>query len=102
MLQCPVLTLSRQRLAPLVPGFEDAFMRPVPRNTEALQLLTRYVRHLNDQQGLATPELRRLAINHVYDLVALALGATRDAAAIASGPGLHAARLHAIKKGNPQ
>ena len=95
--QCPMVTLSRQRLALLVPGLEDAFMRPVPRNIEALQLLTRYVRLFDDQQSLATPELCGLVVNHVYDLVALALGATRDAAAIANGRGVRAARLHAIK-----
>jgi hypothetical protein len=85
----PMVSLSRQRLAPLVPGLEDAFMRPVARDTEALQLLTRYVR-LFDQQSLAAPELRSPMVNHVYDLVALALGATRDAVrlrmAAASGP----------------
>jgi AraC-like DNA-binding protein len=95
--QCPMVTLSRQRLAPMVPGLEDAFMRPVPRDTDALQLLTRYLRLFDDQQGLSTPELRSLVVNHVYDLVALALGATRDAAAIANGRGVRAARLHAIK-----
>jgi AraC-like DNA-binding protein len=95
--QCPMVTLSRQRLALLVPGLEDAFMRPVPRDIEALQLLTRYVRLFDDQQSLATPELCGLVVNHVYDLVALALGATRDAAAIANGRGVRAARLHAIK-----
>lgn len=63
----------------------------------ALQLLTRYLRLFDDEQSLATPELRRLMVDHVYDLVALALGATRDAAAIANGRGLRAARLHAIK-----
>jgi AraC-like DNA-binding protein len=95
--QCRMATLSRQRLAPMVPGLEDAFMRPVPRDTEALQLLTRYVGLFDDQQSLATPELRSLVVNHVYDLVALALGATRDAAAISNGRGVRAARLHAIK-----
>jgi AraC-like DNA-binding protein len=95
--QCPMISLSRQRLAPLVPGLEDAFMRPVPRDTEALQLLTRYVRLFDDQQSLATPELRSLVVTHVYDLVALALGATRDAASLANGRGVRAARLHAIK-----
>ena len=90
-------TLSRQRLAPLVPGLEDAFMRPVPRDVEALKLLTHYVRLFDDQQSLATVELRSLMVNHVYDLVALALGATHDAAAIASERGVRAARLHAIK-----
>jgi AraC-like DNA-binding protein len=95
--QCSLVTLSRQKLAPLVPGLEDAFMRPVPWDTEALQLLTRYLRLFDDQQSPATPELRSLVVNHVYDLVALTLGATRDAAAIANGRGVRAARLHAIK-----
>ena len=95
--QGPMVTLSRRRLAPLVPGLEDAFMRPVPRDVEALQLLTRYLCLFDDQQSLATPELRSLVVNHVYDLVALALGATRDAAAVANGRGVRAARLHAIK-----
>jgi AraC-like DNA-binding protein len=95
--QCRMVTLPRRRLARLVPGLEDAFMRPVPRDTEALQLLSRYVSLFDDEQSLATPELRSLVVNHVYDLVALALGATRDAAAIANGRGVRAARLHAIK-----
>jgi AraC-like DNA-binding protein len=95
--QGPMVTLSRRTLAPLIPGLEDAFMRPIPRDTEALQLLTRYVRLFDDQQSLATPELRSLVVTHIYDLVALALGATRDAAAIANGRGMRAARLHAIK-----
>jgi AraC-like DNA-binding protein len=72
-------------------------MRPIPRDTEALQLLTRYIRIFDDLQSLATPELRGLVVNHVYDLVALALGATRDAAATANGRGVRAARLHTIK-----
>ena len=72
-------------------------MHSIPRDIEALQLLTRYVRLFDDQQSLATPELRGLVVTHVYDLVALALGATRDAVAIANGRGVRAARLHAIK-----
>ena len=95
--QGPMVTLSRQRLARLVPGLEDAFMRPVPKDNEALQLLRRYVGLFEDQQNLATPELRSLVVNHVYDLVALALGATHDATAVANGRGVRAARLQAIK-----
>jgi len=95
--RCSMVALSRRRLAPLVPGLEEAFMRPVPKNSEALQLLTGYVRLFDDQQSLAAPELRSLVVNHVYDLIALALGATRDAAAITNGRGTRAARLHAIK-----
>jgi hypothetical protein len=66
-----MVTLPRRRLAPLVPWLEDAFMQPVQRDNEALQLLARYLRLFNDQQSLGTPELRSLVVNHVYDLVAL-------------------------------
>jgi len=95
--QVRMFTLSRQRLAPLVRGLEDAFIRPIPRNTESLELLTRYICLFDDHESLPSPELRSLVANHVYDLVALALGATRDAAAMANGCGVRAARLHAIK-----
>jgi AraC-like DNA-binding protein len=46
---------------------------------------------------METAALRRLAVNHVHDLIALTLGATRDAAEIAAGRGLRAARMRAIK-----
>jgi AraC-like DNA-binding protein len=44
-----------------------------------------------------TPAVANLAATHIQDLVALSIGATRDAAAIAKGRGLRAARLKAIK-----
>ena len=56
-----------------------------------------YLATANDVQGLITPELQRLAVTHVYDLLALALGATRDAAATAKGRRVRAARLVAAK-----
>jgi AraC-like DNA-binding protein len=52
---------------------------------------------LRDEGALQTAELQSLAVTHVYDLFALALGATREAAAIANGRGVRAARLRAIK-----
>jgi hypothetical protein len=59
-------------------------------------VLANYVGVLMDDQALAT-ELRRLVVTQIYDLVALAIGAGRDAAAIAEGHGVRAARLRAIK-----
>ena len=44
------------------------------------------------------PQLQHLFAKHVYELMALAIGATRDAAELAKGRGLRAARLHAIKQ----
>ena len=91
------LRLPRAMLAPLIPVVEDAFMHPVPHDNEGLRLLVGYLRLLDEQNELATPELQRLAVDHVYDLVALALGASREAAAIAEGRGLRSARLRAVK-----
>jgi AraC-like DNA-binding protein len=91
------IVLRRSVLASIVPGLEDRFLRPISRENEALQLLTSYVRVIKDQQKLKTVELQRAVVSHVYDLVGLAFGATRDAAEIANGRGVRAARLHAIK-----
>jgi AraC-like DNA-binding protein len=91
------LRLPRRTLAPLVSNLDDAVMRPVPRDTEALRLLARYITELDDGYQLATPELRRVVVTHIHDLVALVVGATGDATALAEGRGVRAARLAAIK-----
>jgi AraC-like DNA-binding protein len=80
-----------------VPNVDDAVLRLIPRDTGALKLLVNYVGMLEDDEALATPELRRLVVNQIYDLAALAIGATRDAAAVAEERGVRAARLRAIK-----
>jgi AraC-like DNA-binding protein len=90
------LSVPRKVLAASVPRLEDGFGHAFP-DSEALGLLTSYVGLLEQDHLLASPDLRRLVVTHVHDLVALALGASRDAAEIANGRGLRAARLHAIK-----
>jgi len=90
------VTIPYAALAALVPNVNDAVMRVIPAS-HALSLLTGYVDLLMDSQGLATPELNRSAVSHVYDLAALVIGASRDAAAVAEGRGVRAARLHAVK-----
>jgi AraC-like DNA-binding protein len=90
------VTVPRKVLAASVPRLEDCFGQTFPRS-DALTLLTGYVGLLEHDHLLASHDLRRLAVAHVHDLVALALGASRDAAEIAKGRGLRAARLHAIK-----
>ena len=42
--------------------------------------------------------MQHLVVAHIYDLMAVTVGATRDAAETAQGRGLRAARLHAIKQ----
>ena len=90
------LTVPRKVLAASVPRLEDSFGLAFP-NSEALRLLASYVALLEQDHILAAPDLCRLVVTHVHDLIALALGASNDAAETATGRGLRAARRHAIK-----
>jgi AraC-like DNA-binding protein len=87
----------RKLMMAFAPRLEDALVRPLPPDAGILRLLTRYLDVLEDEQALRTAELQRTAATHIQDLVALAIGATRDAAEVARGRGLRAARLRAIK-----
>jgi AraC-like DNA-binding protein len=91
------ITIPRATLAPLVSNLDAAVMSTIPRDLEAMRLLTGYLDLLVKGTPVVTAEVRRLAITHVHDLVAMAIGATRDAAEIANGRGLRAARLRAVK-----
>jgi AraC-like DNA-binding protein len=91
------LKLPVKAIEPLVPDFGDRLVRPIPRETEALQLLSSYLGTLNKAEMLARPDLQRIVATHVHDLAALALGATRDGAEQARIRGARAARLQAIK-----
>jgi AraC-like DNA-binding protein len=91
------LRIPRRLLNEMAANAEDALARPIPANTEALRLLIDYVQITLKNRHLASPDLRRLFTVHIHDLVALAVGATRDAANIAYGRGVRAARLRAIK-----
>src|SRR5207248_1046954 len=83
-------------IAPLVPDIYDVVAQPVPANSPALQLLVRYLGLFRDTPALATAELCRPFATHVHDLLAVALGTTRDAAEIAKHRGVRAARVQAI------
>jgi len=91
------LRIQRRRLNSMAMSPEDALARLVPANTEALRLLIDYVQSAVQRHQLASPQLRQLFTKHVYDLVALAVGATRETSDMANGRGLPAARLSAIK-----
>jgi AraC-like DNA-binding protein len=91
------LSLSRRTLATLVRHLDDMLVREVPNETEALWLLKQYLEIFDGAPALAAPNVIELAVTHVYDLAALSLGATRDAAEVASGRGVRAARLAAAK-----
>jgi AraC-like DNA-binding protein len=84
-------------LSPMVGDLNKILMRPIPTDSDALRLLVTYARGIFQMPALANPDLRQPVATHLQDLVALALGATRDAAEVANGRGLRAARLKAIK-----
>lgn len=91
------MSFSMRRLAPLVGNPDSVFMRPLPTGGGALRLLIDYVMAVQDLNTDEPPGLNGLAAMHIFDLMALALGATRDAAEIARGRGARVARLRAIK-----
>ena len=92
-----VLNMRRSALRPLLGDFDSVLARPIRREVEALRLLSHYVEGLSAEPTLNTPDVARVAVAHIYDLAALAIGATRDAAEVAKGRGLRVARLRAIK-----
>jgi AraC-like DNA-binding protein len=88
--------VPRDAIAALIGRLDDAPIRVVPHSTEALSLLVAYAGAIADEQPLHTPELRRLVVTHIHDLIAAVVGATRDGRAITEGRSIRAARLRAI------
>ena len=93
-----VLRAPWPQLAPLVAGGRDNILRRIPGDAPALRLLADYVNIAWKEQTLASHDLQAPIVSHLYELMALALGATRDAAQAAQGGGMRAARLHSIKR----
>jgi AraC-like DNA-binding protein len=91
------IRLPRKAMAARTVDLDTRLPKLIPRDSEALQLLLDYARCLLKRPAFSSPELQRPVAAHVYDLAALAIGATRDAAEIAHGRGLRAARMRAIK-----
>jgi AraC-like DNA-binding protein len=91
------LRIPRRRLSGLIGTPEDALIQPIPASAEPLRLLVDYLEMGVNQHQLASLQLQQLFVTHVHDLVALAIGTTRDASEVAQGRGLRAARLNAVK-----
>lgn len=87
--------LPRGMLTSLLPDVGANVARRLPQS-EALRLLTSYLTSL-DQQALTAPDLRHTVAAHLRDLIALAIGPTRDARVVAEAGGLQATRLAALK-----
>lgn len=93
LLRVPVRLLS-----PLVADLEASYGRTIPADNPALQLLVGYIGVLEQMDAVVTPEVERQVVTHIHDLMALAIGATRDADELAKSRGARAARLRAIKE----
>ena len=85
-----------------IAGWDSSFCRRIPAENTALRLLTRYIGILEEDDIVAAPDLQGQIATHIHDLIALTLGATRDAAEIANARGGSAARLHAVMTGIEQ
>ena len=96
---CRSLTLSvpSGAIAGMVPGLDRMFGLTIPAESPALRLLTRYLNLVEAADELAQPELQPGVVKHVYDLLALTLGASHDGAVAARLGGGRAARLREIK-----
>ncbi len=89
--------IPQSAVSSAVTNVHDVIMELIPHDTEILKLLAGYAAPLFNAIALATPEFRRTAGSHLLDLIALALGATDDAAGLASKRELPVARLRKAK-----
>jgi AraC-like DNA-binding protein len=88
--------VPREPVALLLGRLDETPIQVIPHHTEALNLLVTYARAIVEALPLTTPELQRLAVTHMHDLIAATIRATRDGRAIMEGRGIAAARLQAI------
>jgi AraC-like DNA-binding protein len=91
------LQVPRAALAGVIGSPDDLTMRPIPGDSQPLRLLRRYLAMIEDEEVLATPELRHATVAHIHDLIVLTMGANRDGAVLAGERGMAAARLHSVK-----
>jgi AraC-like DNA-binding protein len=89
--------LERRLLGHFARRVDGALGRLIPAQTEALGLLVGYARTLPAGPWQLSPAGTRVVVDHVCDLVGLIIGAGGDAAVMAAGRGLAAARLGAVK-----
>ena len=88
--------VPRNAVVPLVGQLANTPIQVVPRGRDMLNLLASYAGAVVGEEPVRTPEVSRLVVTHIHDLIAVAVGATKDSEAIAERRGIAAARLHAI------
>jgi AraC-like DNA-binding protein len=91
------LRVPLKLLSPHMAGIEGTFGRRIPAQLPAMRLLRHYLGVITELDAPDAQELRPHAAAHIRDLIALAVGASRDGAEIARENGASAARLRAVK-----
>ena len=92
-----VIRLPRVALGPMVRDIDDVVLHRIPQGTGMLRLLRVYADAVFNDPALSIPQMRQVIVAQLCDLVAVTIGATREATAIAESRGIRAARLRAIK-----
>jgi AraC-like DNA-binding protein len=87
----------RKAIAALAPDLDDRIAAPLPPNPHAFGLLANYASTLGGFSGLFNQALAGLSVEHIYDLIALAIGPSQEGRVMAAGRGLKQARLAQIK-----
>lgn len=82
----------------LVPDAASLNGLVIRRGNEALRLLTTYLRDIDDKQSLLSAGMRHLVVAHIFNLLALTLNSTRDAARARQSESPGTLRLRAIKQ----
>jgi AraC-like DNA-binding protein len=90
------LRIPRSVVRSTIADLDSCLLRPIPRDTPALPLLTGYIGVILNDNMLAKPVMRDLVVAHVHDLVCLALGAKDEFRKLAEERGVGAARRSAI------
>ena len=90
------LIIPRDLLSAAMPDVDSRLAIEIDGESEALRMLKGYCRVLEAHGPVRSPQLSSHITTALLDLVVLACGARGEAAAIAGGRGLRAARLQAI------
>ena len=91
------LRVPRALISPHVADVENAFGRRIAAQSPAMRLLRHHLAIVDELDAPDMSDMRAAAASHLRDLVAMAVGPTREGAEIARTNGLRAARLRAIK-----
>jgi AraC-like DNA-binding protein len=92
------IEFERGSLHRLLGDSAQSCARRIPARAPALLLLRRYLNAISAFDLLGEGTVRPLAVEHIHDLAALAVGAGRHAEDVAKGRGVRAARLEALRE----